>query len=130
MILKTEPEERWYGIVRWSSEDLLEKRPWLTDKQVHEIMAHINKNLRERQIEYGWDVLAALCDQIEDEFPFLIKPRFQRLKDRTQRGNYRMTYEEKVWIRRKQTRQNKDGYGVTWEQLQAASGYKDFLRIE
>ena len=41
-----------------------------------------------------------------------------------------MTYEEKVWILRKQTRQNKDGYGVTWEQLQAASGYKDFLRIE
>ena len=53
-----------------------------TEKQAHEIMAHINKNLRERQIEYGWGVLAALCDQIEDEFPFLIKPRFQRLNGR------------------------------------------------
>jgi ATP-dependent Clp protease adapter protein ClpS len=45
--------EKQYGVVKWSIDDLLEKRPWLTEKQAHEVMAHIHKNLRKRQIEYG-----------------------------------------------------------------------------
>ena len=54
---KQAEEEVWYGMTRWSIDDVKYLAPTWTDEQCHEFMERHDKYLKDRMIELGWEVL-------------------------------------------------------------------------
>jgi hypothetical protein len=49
-------EEVWYGMTRWSIDDVKCLAPEWTDEQCHEFMERHDRHFEDRMIELGWEV--------------------------------------------------------------------------
>ena len=59
-------EEVWYGMTRWSIDDVKCLAPEWTDEQCHEFMERHDRHFEDRMIELGWEVLDLYVSQEMD----------------------------------------------------------------
>ena len=65
---KDQREQGWYGIARWSIEDVhchregMEWTKW-TDEKAKEWLASIERSLQDRMTERGWEVIETLMEE-------------------------------------------------------------------
>jgi hypothetical protein len=65
---KEQREEGWYGIARWSREDVhlyregMEWPKW-SDEKAEEWLASIERSLQDRMTETGWEVIETLMEK-------------------------------------------------------------------